>query len=71
MGRTPKAHRPVRRVIKLTLDPRADADVIAAIDTAPNKARLVLDALRGRPVTPAIAQTESDALAEDLAAFVM
>jgi hypothetical protein len=72
VGRPTKVDRPVKRVIKLTLDPRADAELIAAIDVAPNKARLIVDALRGRPVSVVTATpAERDALAEDLAAFVM
>lgn len=44
----------VERVIKLTLHPVHDADLLETIDTAENKARLVKNALRGhKPTTQA------------------
>jgi hypothetical protein len=54
MARKRKSTPTVQRVIKLTLDPARDADLIEQIDTAPNKARLVENALRGhRPAAQA------------------
>lgn len=44
----------VERVIKLTLHPVNDADLLETIDSADNKARLVKNALRGhRPAQQA------------------
>jgi len=62
--------RPVKRVVKLTLHPERDADIIALIDEAPNKAQLFTDALRGHAPTPAKVEAEDD-LADALDAFVM
>ena len=40
----------VHLVIKLTLYPERDADLLQSIETTSNKAQMVIDALRGRPV---------------------
>ena len=70
MARRRLATRPVKRMVKLTLHPERDADIIALIDEAPNKAQLLMDALRGHAPTPEKVEAEDD-LADALDAFVM
>lgn len=69
MGRTRKPSPSVERAIKLTLDPVRDADVIEMIDGAPNKARMVIDALRGRRVTAKVEPTQPK-VRDQLVAFL-
>lgn len=72
MGRTRNSSPSVERAIKLTLDPVRDADVIEMLDGAPNKARLVIDALRGRrQIEAPAAIDEGDELREQLEGFLM
>ena len=69
MGRTSKPLPSVERAIKLTLHPVHDADVIEMIDGAPNKARMVIDALRGRRVTTKVEPTQPK-VRDQLVAFL-
>ena len=48
MGRKPASVRTVKRVIKVTLHPVRHQHLINMIDAAPNKSRLVVNALEGR-----------------------
>lgn len=70
MARRRKAVRPVKVTIKLTLCPERDADLLQAIETAPNRAQLVLDALRGRPVARLI-EVPAEDLRDELSDFLM
>ena len=69
MGRTRKSSPSVERAIKLTLDPVRDADVIEMLDGAPNKARLVIDALRGRRTAAKVEPTKPK-VRDQLVAFL-
>lgn len=69
MGRTRKPSPSVERAIKLTLDPVRDADVIEMLDGAPNKARMVIDALRGRRVAAKVEPTQPK-VRDQLVAFL-
>lgn len=72
MARRRKAVRPVKVTIKLTLCPERDADLLQAIETAPNRAQLVLDALRGRPVaSKPVEIDEADELRDAIAGMLM
>ncbi len=72
MGRKRSPVQLVKRVIKVSLHPVRDQRLIDLIDHAPNKGRLVVNALEGRqpaqtPATP----DESDDLRDELEGFMM
>lgn len=73
MGRKRSPVQLVKRVIKISLHPERQRELINLIDTAPNKSRLVVNALEGRqpateqPTMPA----DRDEMREQLADFLM
>ena len=72
MGRKRSPVQLVKRVIKLSLHPVRDQHLIDMIDAAPNKGRLVVNALEGRqPVHPPTTPDDRDELREQLADFLM
>lgn len=72
MGRKPATVRTIKRVIKLSLHPVRDQRLIELIDTAPNKGRLVVNALEGRqPAQTPTTTDDRDELREQLTDFLM
>lgn len=72
MGRKRSPVQLVKRVIKVSLHPVRDQRLIDLIDHAPNKGRLVVNALEGRRQVEAPAVTdEGDELREQLEGFLM
>lgn len=72
MGRKPAAVRTVKRVIKVSLHPERQRHLINMIDSAPNKSRLIVNALEGRqPVQSLTVPEERDEMREQLADFLM
>lgn len=72
MGRKRSPVQLVKRVIKVSLHPERQRDLINLIDAAPNKSRLIVNALEGRRQVEAPAVTdEGDELREQLEGFLM
>lgn len=72
MGRKRSPVQLVKRVIKISLHPERQRELINLIDTAPNKSRLVVNALEGRqPAQSPNIPEERDEMREQLADFLM
>lgn len=72
MGRKRSAVQLVKRVIKVSLHPVQQRHLIDMIDAAPNKARLVVGALEGRPAAPKPeTASKDDELRDQLSDFLM
>ncbi len=72
MGRKRSPVQLVKRVIKISLHPERQRDLINMIDIAPNKGRLIVNALEGRqPVQSPTVSEEHDEMREQLSDFLM
>ena len=71
MGRKRSPVQLVKRVIKVSLHPERHRHLIELIDTAPNKGRLVIDALEGRRQIATPAPANDDDLRGQLEGFLM